>query len=141
MNRNINLSVLGILASAIIFTACQTTPSSSNSSPTGDSTAIVEESQTPKTTELTTTYQSPAGEESVAFKLVVDGSGTITEAETTVMAKNPTSVMRQESFSKEFANALKGKKLADLGPVDRIGGSSLTTGAFNKGLDQLKSQL
>lgn len=86
-------------------------------------------------------YQSPAGEEQVGFTLVVDDAGVIVDGKTDVLGKAPTSILRQEAFSKEFVTAVKGKKLKDLNKVDRIGGSSLTTGAFNKALTELKSQV
>lgn len=89
----------------------------------------------------TATYQSPAGPEEVGFSLVVDADGTIVEASTTVLAKSPISKMRQESFSENFSAAVAGKKLADLGAIDRVGGSSLTTGAFNQALQDLQAQI
>lgn len=89
----------------------------------------------------TANYQSPAGPEEVGFSLVVDADGTIVEASTTVLAKSPISKMRQESFSENFSAAVGGKKLADLGAIDRVGGSSLTTGAFNQALQDLQAQI
>lgn len=86
-------------------------------------------------------YQSPAQAEHVAFDVVVDENGVIVEAQSTVTSDNPTSQMRQTAFAEAFPAAVVGKKLADLENVDRIGGSSLTTGAFNAALAGLKSQL
>jgi hypothetical protein len=77
----------------------------------------------------------------VGFTLVVDNNGVITDAQTEVMGVAPTSKMRQESFAKELPKVVVGKKLADLTKVDRVGGSSLTTGAFNAALAKLKAQL
>lgn len=98
------------------------------------------EVKTGKTVQLETEYQSPAGPEKVAFALTVDDSGVITKADTTVMGKAPISVVRQEKFKAELGTAVVGKKLADLSKVDRVGGSSLTTGAFNEALAKLKAQ-
>lgn len=89
----------------------------------------------------TTTYMSPAGEESVGFILYVDDQGEIVDAQTDMMGKDPTSQFRQTSFAGEFPAAVKGKKLAELTSIDRVGGSSLTTGAFNQALAGLKAQL
>lgn len=89
----------------------------------------------------TETYQSPGGPEEVGFSLVVDQQGTIVAAATTILGKSPTTQLRQTSFSEEFPDAVKGKMLADLGPLDRVGGSSLTTGAFNQALADLQTQL
>jgi hypothetical protein len=49
--------------------------------------------------------------------------------------------MRQESFGSGAGAVLVGKKLSDLGAIDRVGGSSLTTNAFNTSIDKLKAQL
>lgn len=113
----------------------ETTPSEANL-PSASPEAV-----TQKLTRVETSYQSPGGEEKVAFSLIVDREGIITDATTEVLGKNPTTIMRQESFAKDFPAALKGKKLSALTEVDRIGGSSLTTGAFNAALDDLKAQI
>lgn len=102
--------------------------------------APVAEVKSGKTVQLETEYQSPAGPEKVAFSLEVDAAGTIVAANTTVLGKAPTSIMRQEKFKAELPAAVVGKKLADLTQLDRVGGSSLTTGAFNAALDKLKAQ-
>jgi hypothetical protein len=86
-------------------------------------------------------YKSPAGDEKIGFKVVVDGSGVITDANTEVMAEHAISQKLQTSFAQALPEKIKGKKLSELGPIDKIGGASLTTGAFNDSLDELKSAL
>jgi len=135
------------LAAAFIFTACQ--PTSTTNEPTV--TAQPTSSAQPATTDATTqsvkqmladaSYQTPAGAEQVAFTLTVDEAGVITDAQTTVQGKAPISIMRQTSFAEALPVALKGKKLSELSKIDKLGGSSLTTGAFNAALANLKSQL
>ena len=73
--------------------------------------------------------------------MFVDDAGTVVDAKTEVLAKAPISIMRQESFQKDFPEAVIGKKIAGLENIDRVGGSSLTTGAFNNALAELKEQL
>lgn len=90
---------------------------------------------------VSTNYLSPAGPEDVAFTLVVDSSGTIVEAQTEVLGKAPISIMRQESFAEELPTVLVGKQLSELTEVDRVGGSSLTTAAFNEALAEFKAQI
>lgn len=152
MSQSTALTLGFILTSALLFTACQlqTTPATPSPTP-----AAVEEqvSASPASSpmakvdtpdgiaEVETSYMSPAGEEKVGFTIVVDADGVITDAKTNIMAKAPTSVMRQESFAKELPKVLMGKKLASLTKVDRVGGSSLTTGAFNAALEELQSQI
>ena len=147
-------AMLGILAFGFILMGCQSQPqSSATDTPAAvqESTATTTETGAAETSEmtaeegktLTTTqgYKSPAGDEEVGFTLVVDEAGVITEAEAEVMATAPTSKLRQESFAKDFPAAVVGKKLSELSTVDRIGGSSLTTGAFNAALEELKKQV
>lgn len=88
-----------------------------------------------------TSYSNPGGSDEVSFTVTVDGAGVITKAETGVLAKNPTSKMRQESFAAALPAAIVGKKLSELSNIDRVGGSSLTTNAFNASLAKLKSQI
>jgi hypothetical protein len=94
-----------------------------------------------KVAQIQEKYTTPAGEETVTFAVFVDAKGVITDAETAIEAKAPTSVMRQKSFAAELPTVIKGKKLSELENVDRVGGSSLTTAAFNKALSSLKTQL
>lgn len=88
-----------------------------------------------------TSYKSPAGDDKVAFALTVNANGVITDTKTTVMAEHEISKKRQQAFGDGLTAAVKGKKLSDLQNVDKVGGSSLTTAAFNQSLAQLKAQL
>src|SRR3989344_5070978 len=93
------------------------------------------------TASVTTHYNNPGGVDDVSFTLVVDDSGVITKAETGILAQGSTAKMRQESFAAAFPAVLVGKKLSEIEKVDRVGGSSLTTNAFNASLPKLKEQL
>lgn len=149
-----------VIVCAVSLAACQPTPQSSAPANSPVVTASTAPNQTgspagattpaagaptdvagQQTAQLETTYISPAGEEKVGFSVTVDADGVITAASTTVMSKNPTSVMRQKSFGDGMTAALQGKKFSELQSVDRIGGSSLTTAAFNKALADLKQQI
>lgn len=154
--------IIGLVAFAVIFSACQsnTTPATDTTpnetqqeitvEPTG---AVMEKEESTETDEtsmeaaegetitLKETYQSPAGPEEVGFTIVVDENGVITDAKTEQLAKAPISKVRQEAFAKDMPAAIKGKKLSELTKVDRIGGSSLTTGAFNAFLEKAKKQV
>lgn len=88
-----------------------------------------------------TTYKSPGGEDKIGFTVVLDGSGMITDLKTEMMPSNPGSKQWQDAFTKAAPAALKGKKLSDLQNIDKVGGASLTTAAFNQALEQLKSQI
>jgi hypothetical protein len=86
-------------------------------------------------------YKNPAGEDEVSFLLTVNAEGMIVGAAAGVLATHDISKKRQEAFAAEFSAALQGKKLSELDSIDRVGGSSLTTAAFNQALPQLKAQL
>lgn len=88
-----------------------------------------------------TTYKEPAGESSVGFTLSVGSDGVITDATVEVLATHDVSKARQAAFAAEFSAAVKGKQLSELTAIDRVGGSSLTTKAFNDALATLKAQM
>lgn len=94
-----------------------------------------------KTVSVQKEYQNPAGIDRVGFSLVVDKDDVIIDTAVDILASHETSVERQSAFSKELPEALKGKKLTDLEFIDTVGGSALTTNAFNDSLEDLKSQL
>lgn len=88
-----------------------------------------------------TSYTSPAGKDDVGFTLSVDALGTIVGAKTDVLTTHPISMKRQQAFADGLLPVVKGKKLSELTSIDKVGGSSLTTKAFNDSLDELKAQL
>ena len=90
---------------------------------------------------IKTSYASPAGTDEVGFTLSVDAMGTIIGAKTDVLTAHPISKKRQEAFADGLLPVVKGKKLSELSSIDKVGGSSLTTKAFNDSLDELKAQL
>lgn len=94
-----------------------------------------------KSAAIRTSYSNPAGNDEVGFVLFVDENGLITEAVTEVLAIHEISKARQAAFGAGLGEVLKGKKLSELSAIDKVGGSSLTTNAFNKVLPELKSQL
>lgn len=87
------------------------------------------------------TFDAPNDvQEELRFTLDLDKSGTVIGAKT-VDARTGQASEKQEAFSQNLLTIIKGKKLKELGPVDKIGTSSLTTKAFNDSLDELKAQL
>jgi hypothetical protein len=79
--------------------------------------------------ESVVSYSNPGGSDDVGFKLTVE-NGLVKSVEVDVLAKNSTSINRQNSFRAGLGAVVVGKPLAGL-KVDRVGGSSLTTKAFN----------
>lgn len=90
---------------------------------------------------VNTSYGNPSGKDDVKFSLFVDSTGMIVDAKADVLATNEISKKRQSAFAEGFPLAVKGKKLSELNAIDKVGGSSLTTKAFNDSLTELKSAL
>ena len=83
-------------------------------------------------------YNNPAGGDEVRFMVKVNKAGEITAADTEVKAVNQVSQGLQTKFKAELPQAVVGKKISEL-QIDRIGGASLTTGAFKKFLSEIKT--
>lgn len=83
-------------------------------------------------------YQSPAGPEEVGVTITLEAD-VVTAVEVEPMPDNPTTTMYQERFAGGISDAIVGKKLDDL-DVDKVAGSSLTSGGFNEATDKIKSE-
>lgn len=112
------------------------TPAANNAM---ESAPAVKEAISEKKAGVRTSYKNPGGEDEVGFSVTVDEAGIITAANVEVLAKNPTSVKRQEAFAAGLPQAIQGKKLSELTAIDKVGGSSLTTDSFNASLALLKT--
>ena len=94
-----------------------------------------------KTLTYKTSYTNPSGSDEVGFSVMVDANGMVTGVKVDVLAVNGISKNRQTAFATDLPQVITGKKFSELAPIDRVGGSSLTTGAFNAALPELKAQL
>lgn len=115
----------------------ETTPPPSMPTPQGVNDTISMTSEV-KEVAVRTSYKNPGGADEVGFVLMVDKGGVIVDGRTEVLATNQISIARQKAFADGFATAVKGKKLAELTAIDKVGGSSLTTASFNSVLSELK---
>jgi uncharacterized protein with FMN-binding domain len=86
----------------------------------------------------TGSYQSPAGPEEVGVTLTLEAD-VVTAVEVEPMPDNPTTTMYQERFAGGISDAIVGQKLDDLA-VDKVAGSSLTSGGFNEATGKIKSE-
>lgn len=78
--------------------------------------------------------------DTLRFVVLVDRTGMIQEIKTLDAATNEVPEKKKE-FNEQVNVLLKGKKLAELTTIDKVGTSSKTTEAFNKALGELKSEL
>ncbi len=87
------------------------------------------------------TYGEPGKySDTLRFVVVVDGEGAIQEIQTLEDATGEVPEKKKE-FNELVNVLLKGKKLADLSAIDKVGKSSMTTKAFNDALPTLQAAL
>ena len=82
-------------------------------------------------------YSNPGGESTVKVDLTIS-DGTISDVTVTPEAKNGTSKQYQEKFAGGVSGEVVGKSLDDV-KVSKVAGSSLTSGGFNKAIEQIKT--
>lgn len=84
------------------------------------------------------TYVSPNGTETVGVQLTL-AAGTVTDVQITQHPSNPNTRKFQGEFAGGIADKVVGKNIDELN-VSKVAGSSLTSGGFNKALEQIKSE-
>ncbi|MBG6216679.1 uncharacterized protein with FMN-binding domain [Arthrobacter sp. CAN_A6] len=84
------------------------------------------------------TYVSPGGPEEIGITLTLEGDA-VTGAEAEPMPSNPTTEMYQGRFASGIQEEIAGKKLDDL-EVDKVAGSSLSSGGFSEAVEKIKSE-
>lgn len=86
-------------------------------------------------------YEVPGEKvDTLRFVVTVNTEGMIQSIQTLDAASGQVPEKKKE-FNDQINVLLKGKKLSELGAIDKVGTSSLTTDAFNKGLPQLQAAL
>lgn len=86
----------------------------------------------------TGSYVSPGGEESVEVTLTLD-SGVVSEVDVVSLAQHPNSVRFQGEFISGISDVVVGVPIDELA-VDKVAGSSLTSGGFNEAVDLIKEE-
>ena len=82
-------------------------------------------------------YQAPSGQESVEVTLTLEG-GVVSDVEVVGEADDPQAQRYQGQFIDGIGDVVVGKPLDGL-QVDKVGGSSLTSGGFNQAVEQIKA--
>lgn len=82
-------------------------------------------------------YQNPVGTANVTFVFTVKNNMLTDVAMTSPPAPGPTGHY-QSLFMAGIQEQVVGKSLNDIGSFSRVNGSSLTSGAFNQAIQQLK---
>lgn len=85
-------------------------------------------------------YLNPrGGVEKVLVSLTLDDAGTISAVDVTSEAVTPDSKQYQGQFISGIADEVVGKSIDELS-VDKVAGSSLTSGGFNAAVDDIRTQ-
>ncbi len=82
-------------------------------------------------------YNAPSGTETVEVTITL-ADNTITDVSVVGEATDPQAKRHQAEFSDGIAAAVVGKSIDEIS-VDKIGGSSLTSGGFNEAIDAIKA--
>jgi uncharacterized protein with FMN-binding domain len=142
------LSLVGALAGCS-SAAGETTPSATPDSGTSDSTeapstdspstdAGATGAYTDGTYEASGDYTDGGGQtETVDVSITLAGD-VITAVEVTGDAKSPTSERYQSEFIDGIADVVVGKSIDEIS-VDKVAGSSLTSGGFNEAVEEIKA--
>ena len=86
----------------------------------------------------TGSYQTPGGEEEIGVTITL-ASGSVSDVQTEPMPSNPTTELYQGKFSSGIAEQVVGMPLSELN-VDKVSGSSLTSGGFSDAIEQIKGE-
>lgn len=86
----------------------------------------------------TVTYPVPDGSHTIKFTLFIDDENTIRGVKG-IDTTDPSHQPNVNEFSEGVFMVIEGKKLSELEGVDKVGGASLTTDAFNEALGNMKT--
>ena len=82
-------------------------------------------------------YSAPSGTETVDVTLTL-ADNVITDVKVTGHATDPQAKLHQGQFAGGIAGVVVGKNIDDI-QVDKVGGSSLTSGGFNAAVELIKA--
>jgi uncharacterized protein with FMN-binding domain len=131
------LSLIGTLAGCASDATTADTTDTTDSGTT-DSGTTSDASYTDGTYDATAEYQSPNGTESIDVELTL-ADGAVTAVTVTGNGTSPDSQRYQGEFSDGISDEVVGKDIDSLN-VDKVGGSSLTSGGFNDAVEQIKAE-
>ncbi len=129
--------VLTGLSIACALAGC-TAPASTDGTTTDDSTTSTGSgSYTDGTYTASGDYQAPSGTETVEVSITL-AANSITAVEVVGDATDPQAKLMQGEFIGGIGGVVVGKNIDSI-QVDKVGGSSLTSGGFNAAIDAIKA--
>lgn len=129
---------LAVLALGTLAGCATTTGTTTDTTTGSDSGSTVEGLYTDGTYDASGSYQSPNGTEEVDVTITLEGD-VITAVEVVGHGSSPDSKRYQGEFIDGIAAEVVGKDIDDI-QVDRVGGSSLTSGGFNSAVEEIKAE-
>ena len=126
-------ALAGCSAAEDAGTDAGTSDSGTSDSGTADTSAVY----TDGTYTAEGSYQAPSGTESVDVTITLKGD-VITAVEVVSNATDPQAKQHQGEFIAGISDVVVGKDI-DTIKVDKVGGSSLTSGGFNKAVQEIKA--
>ena len=140
------IAVLAGLTLAGSLASCAAPAADPTEESTSEATAPVEETPgeatdttyTDGTYTDTGSYQAPSGTESVEVTITLKND-TIESVEVVGDATDPQAKLHQGEFISGIAGVVVGKKINEI-KVDKVGGSSLTSGGFNDAVEAIKAE-
>jgi uncharacterized protein with FMN-binding domain len=138
------LSLVGALAGCAASTPTDTGSDAGSDSGTDNGTDTGTDTEAPAAgayTDGTYTesgqYQAPSGTEEVEVTITLEGD-IITAVQVVGGATDPQARQHQGEFIDGISAVVVGKDIDDI-QVDKVGGSSLTSGGFNRAIDAIKA--
>jgi len=125
------------LAATLAGCATDADDTTSGSADSGDTTTTTSGDYTDGTYTESGSYQAPSGTETVEVTVTL-ADNTITDVTVVGEASDPQAKRHQSEFSDGIAAEVVGKNIDEIS-VDKIGGSSLTSGGFNEAIDAIKA--
>jgi len=126
-------ALAGCSAAEDAGTDAGTSDSGTSDSGTADTSAVY----TDGTYTAEGSYQAPSGTESVDVTITLKGD-VISSVEVVGNATDPQAKQHQGEFIAGISDVVVGKDI-DTIKVDKVGGSSLTSGGFNKAVEEIKA--
>lgn len=126
-------ALAGCSAAEDAGTDAGTSDSGTSDSGTADTSAVY----TDGTYTAEGSYQAPSGTESVDVTITLKGD-VISSVEVVGNATDPQAKQHQGEFIAGISDVVVGKDI-DTIKVDKVGGSSLTSGGFNKAVQEIKA--
>lgn len=130
-------------STALLAAACgpqteqvESAPSSPPASAESDGASEAPASFTAGEYEATGSYQTPGGTQSVDVEVTLEADGTITDVEVDGNAEGGNSEQFQKKFESGIDAQVEGRKITELS-IDKVSGSSLTSGGFNDAIAQI----